>query len=117
MDRHFRDAVRKAILNKRVTCHAPRHSIATDLLESGTDIRTLENLPGHAGFVHVGRPSGGLVPRGCPAYSVSTRKKAFGAFIRAAGNVNVLLVVSPWDSMPLVAVNGKPLRFADPVIR
>lgn len=47
VQRAVREAVRVSGVQKHVTCHTFRHTFATQLLESGYDIRTIQELLGH----------------------------------------------------------------------
>ncbi|MCX6866956.1 MAG: tyrosine-type recombinase/integrase [Verrucomicrobia bacterium] len=68
MQRQFKDAVRKTDIAKRATCHSLRHSFASCLLQNGTDIRTVQDLLGHADvsttmiYLHVIKRPGAVGP-------------------------------------------------------
>ena len=68
LQRQFKEAVRRADIPKKASCHSMRHSFATSLLQNGTDIRTVQDLMGHSSvettmiYLHIlRRPGAGAV--------------------------------------------------------
>jgi site-specific recombinase XerD len=48
LQKAFKQAVNRSGIVKRATVHTLRHSFATHLVEKGYDIRTVQELLGHA---------------------------------------------------------------------
>jgi integron integrase len=83
VQREISAAARKAGLTKKVGAHTFRHSFATELLQTGYDIRTVQELLGHANvsttMIHA-RPEPPRAGRAQPAGSPITHNFLRGGF-------------------------------------
>ena len=78
----FRQAVERAGIDKRVTPHTLRHCFATHLLDTGTDLHTVQVLLGHASlnstakYLHVSRAKLGRVKSPLDRLALGSRSRA-----------------------------------------